>query len=123
MKGVAILLITLCIISFFTAEARAIEVEWENTYGGSNSDFGWSVQQTTDGGFISVGHVYSSDTRDDIYLVKTDSTGTLQWEKTYGTDDYDYGRSVQQTSDGGYIITGSIDSDICLVKTANSSHN
>jgi len=80
---------------------------WQRTFGGSNDDVGYSVQQTSDGGYIIAGSTESAGYPDhDVYLTKVDSTGNLQWEKTFGGSFDDYGYSVQQTSDGGYIITG-----------------
>ena len=98
--------------------------QWQETFGGEDSDVGYSVQQTSDGGYIIVG-----DTRSygagwaDIYLIKTDAFGNLEWQKTFGVDDIDEGYegdagySVQQTSDGGYIVTGEYSDDIYLLKT------
>ncbi len=97
---------------------------WTKTYGGVNIDYGYSVQQTSDGGYIVVGYTTSFGTgAADVYLIKTDSTGDTLWTKTYGGTNEDYGYSVQQTSDGGYIIVGATDSfnpfifDVYLIKT------
>jgi len=81
---------------------------WTRTYGGTDSDKGYSVQQTTDGGYIVAGFTYSNGTGmyDDVYLIKTDSEGDTLWTRTYGGADSDEGFSVQQTSDGGYIVAG-----------------
>jgi len=84
---------------------------WTRAYGGTNSDRGNSVQQTTDGGYIVAGYTYSYGAgNQDVYLIKTNSLGDTLWTRTYGGTDYDYGRSVQQTSDGGYIVVGEIGS-------------
>ena len=102
-------------------------VQWQSSFGGSDWDFGESVQQTSDGGYITVGHTYSSTSFDyDIYLVKSEPNGNIQWQNTFGGDDWDQAYSVQQTSDGGYIIAGSTyssgngESDVYLVKTDSS---
>jgi hypothetical protein len=84
---------------------------WTRTYGGSSEDCGWSVQQTSDGGFIAAGYTHSFGAGGkDVYLVKTDPAGDTLWTRTYGGSRYDQGYSVQQTSDSGYIIAGYTDS-------------
>ena len=58
--------------------------------GGTYGDADYSVQQTTDGGYIIAGVTYSDGVGDkDVYLIKTDTSGTTQWEKTLGGEDYD----------------------------------
>lgn len=80
---------------------------WTKTYGGAANDCIYSIQQSTDGGFIGVGSTYSFGAGNyDIYLIKTDSSGNLLWSKTYGGSSIDEGKSIQLTDDGGYIITG-----------------
>jgi hypothetical protein len=80
---------------------------WTKTFGGPAYDEGYSVQQTTDGGFIVAGSTTSFGSGDyDFYLIKTDSVGDTLWTRTYGDDSIDYGFSVQQTNDGGFIIGG-----------------
>ncbi|MFQ5869355.1 MAG: T9SS type A sorting domain-containing protein, partial [Candidatus Zixiibacteriota bacterium] len=80
---------------------------WTRTYGGTDQDVAHSVQQTTDGGFIlagltgSFGAIYS-----DVYLVKTDSQGDTVWTRVYGSGPIEGAWSVQQTSDGRYIVAG-----------------
>ena len=97
---------------------------WAKTYGGTSSDYANSVQQTSDGGYIVAGETRSFGAgRNDIFLIKTDANGNVQWAKTYGGTSSDYANSVQQTSDGGYIVAGWTYSfgagnyDIFLIKT------
>jgi hypothetical protein len=96
---------------------------WTETFGGSSNDIGYSVQQTTDGGFIVAGDTYSYGAGSaDIYLIKTDSSGDTMWTQTFGGTNADKGYSVQQTIDGGFIVTGSTTSygaggkDVYLIK-------
>ena len=80
---------------------------WTHTYGGESIDVGWSVQQTLDGGYIVAGETYSFGSGEgDVYLIKTDANGDTIWTRTYGGPDHDAGHCVQQTTDGGYIVTG-----------------
>ena len=83
---------------------------WTKTYGGIHDEFAESVDITTDGGYIITGYSNSFGSGgNDVYLIKTDSIGDTLWTKTYGISGYDdYGYSVKQTSDGGYIIAGSL---------------
>ena len=98
---------------------------WTRIYGGSGSDEneGASVAQTSDGGYIISGMTYSFGAGGDVYLVKTDSVGDTIWTRIYGGSSMDWGNSVAQTSDGGYIVAGMTESfgagswDVYLVKT------
>jgi hypothetical protein len=99
-------------------------VQWAKTYGGTRNDRAYSVQQTSDGGYIVAGITYSFGVDSgDIFLIKTDANGNVIWAKTYGGTRYDWASSVQQTSDGGYIVAGWTWSfgagwdDIFLIKT------
>jgi hypothetical protein len=98
--------------------------QWNQTFGGSDEDGAYFVQQTTDGGYVIAGYTYSFGNGDeDVYLIKTDGNGVEQWTKTFGGSDADGGNTVQQTTDGGYVITGwtesfgNGDEDVYLIKT------
>lgn len=94
------------------------QITFEKTYGGIDSEFGYSVQQTTDKGYILVGstHSFGAGSRD-VFLIKTDQYGDTLWTKTYGGVDFDSGSEVQQTLDGGYILFGSNNLQPFAVKT------
>jgi hypothetical protein len=80
---------------------------WKKTYGGTDWDFGNSIEQTSDGGYIICGSTYSFGNGDeDYYLIKTDANGDTLWTKTYGGNQREEGKSAIQTSDGGYALTG-----------------
>lgn len=96
----------------------------ERTFGGDKNDIGYSVQQTSDGGFILLGGTESFGAGDyDFWLIKTDAEGKMLWQRTFGGDDWDVGISVEQTSDGGFILLGYTSSfgagksDFWLIKT------
>ena len=92
--------------------------EWNRSFGGSSSDVGTYCQQTRDGGYIITGYTssYGADApyswlinaphRGDLWLIKTDSNGKKEWDRTIGGLGKDLGFSVQQTKDDGYIIVG-----------------
>jgi hypothetical protein len=96
---------------------------WAKAYGTTANEDGYSVEQTPDGGYIVAGSTGITSGYYDMLLVKTDSSGNLQWAKTYTNLLHDYGKSVRQTNDGGYIIAGYTDNtgitsaDGYLVKT------
>lgn len=97
--------------------------QWDKTFHRNNDDHGYYVQQTTDYGYIIVGETGGIDDNDiDIWLIKTDSDGNMLWDRTFGGTDIDSGRCVQQTSDEGYIITGTKDGYICLIKTDSAGN-
>jgi uncharacterized delta-60 repeat protein len=84
---------------------------WQKTYGGSHHDVAHSIQQTSDGGYIVAGYTRSFGAgSDDAWVLKLDASGNAAWQKTYGGSGYDFAHSIQQTSDGGYILAGYTDS-------------
>jgi len=106
-----------------TSIARA-QTSWWRTYGGTNEDYGNSVQQTSDGGYVIAGPTISFGAGNgDVYLIKTNASGDALWTRTYGGTNDDYSCSVQQTSDDGYIVAGYTMSfgaggyDVYLIKT------
>src|SRR6185295_14370851 len=83
------------------------DVTWTKTYGGTSVDYGNSVQQTTDGGYIVAGSTLNFGAGNyDVYLIKTNATGDTLWTKTFGGSDEDRGYAAEQTADGGYIVAG-----------------
>ncbi|MEE9190352.1 MAG: T9SS type A sorting domain-containing protein, partial [Candidatus Neomarinimicrobiota bacterium] len=99
---------------------------WQNTIGGNLADELFSVQQTNYGGYILGGQSYSSVSGDkmeaslggyDYWVVKLDGSGNIIWQNTIGGNKWDRLRSVQQTSDGGYILGGYSASDLSGDKT------
>jgi hypothetical protein len=98
-------------------------LQWTRTIGGEKEDLGHSLIQTSDGGYAIAGHTKSFGAGDwDVYVVKLDSTGNLQWTRTIGGENEDLSLSLIQTSDGGYAITGTTKSfsagedDVYVVK-------
>lgn len=105
----------------------SIDEEWNKSYGGALYDYGYSVQQTTDGGYILTGSYDDAINNDEIWLIKTDEYGNLLWDNIYGGSGFEEGKSVRQTNDGGYILVGSTFSigdagDIWLIKTDSSGN-
>ncbi|MGZ3751180.1 MAG: T9SS type A sorting domain-containing protein [Bacteroidia bacterium] len=93
-------------------------IQWQKCLGGTNADDGYSVQQTSDSGYVVAGvatstngNVTGNQGSDDFWIVKLSSSGNIQWQKTAGGTGADDALFVQQTSDGGYIITGDTQSN------------
>lgn len=114
-------------------------IEWQKSLGGSHQDTVYNIRPTTDGGYIMVGDTWSidgdviaNDGTGNVWVVKLSDSGLIEWQKTYGGSNGDWGRSIQQTIDGGYIFaagTRSNDGDVTgyhgnedfwIVKISNS---
>ncbi len=88
-------------------------IQWQKCLGGSYWDMAYSIQQTSDGGYIVAGYTISNDGDVsgnhggyDFWLVKLNSSGDIQWQKCLGGSTNDEAHSIQQTTDGGYIVAG-----------------
>jgi hypothetical protein len=94
---------------------------WDKTYGGQYNGNAWEVLKTKDGGLAIAGMSTNLGKGEDFWLVKTDASGVMQWNKTYGTLGNDVAYSVIQTADGSYAITGRQNGhQISLIKTNES---
>ena len=100
------------------------DIIWQKTYSRSKNDDALCIRQTADGGYIVTGHTYySSEAKYDGWILKLDSDGNVTWQKTYGVSGTESLDSIQQTTDGGYIVTGSTyfgagetDTDVWILK-------
>jgi tripartite motif-containing protein 71 len=83
------------------------ETQWQKTYGNSCVDANFSIQQTQEGGYImaSVSLTFGAGYTD-IWIVKLDPNGAIEWQKTYGGSGFDLAHSIEQTQDGGYVVAG-----------------
>jgi hypothetical protein len=87
---------------------------WQKSFGGSEPEVAYSIQETMDGGYILAGYSYSSDGdvseknhgHSDVWVIKLKEDGILDWQKSLGGSGRDYANSIQQTMDGGYILAG-----------------
>jgi hypothetical protein len=99
----------------------------DTTYGGSGSERGFGIEETSDGGYVITGHTSSFGAgSDDVYVVKTDDSGSVAWTQTYGTTSTEWGRAVEENPDGGYTIIGETRSsgvfDFYLVTTDSAGN-
>ena len=88
-------------------DAKGKNLQWTKTIGGPEMDGGYSLIHTSDSAYVIAGVTKSFGAGDyDVYVVKLDANGNLQWTKTIGGPKDDRGFSLIQTSDGGYVIAG-----------------
>jgi len=91
-----------------------LSIEWQKSLGGTSTDAAYYIQQTNDGGYIVAGFSLTNNNGDvtgnhgggDIWVVKLNELGNIQWQKSLGGSSTEVPRSIQQTSDGGYILAG-----------------
>jgi len=103
----------LILVGWAATIAAQPTIQWQKTFGGSLYDEAQSIKQTPDGGYIVVGTTLSSDGDifghrggNDLWALKLNSNGAIQWKKVIGGSNNEYVRCVQLTTDGGYIIAG-----------------
>lgn len=106
-------------------------IHWEKCYGGSAGDDGNSISLTSDGGFLASGHSASTNGdltsnygAEDIWLIKADSVGNIQWQKSFGGSGQDWSIDTRQTANGEYLIsgrTGSSDNDVSFNHGGNDA--
>lgn len=114
-------LISLLLFVFITAKASAQipPEQWLQRYGGSSVDIPYTIKFTSDGGTVVAGYTDSKDgtvtthsPRDywDLWVLKLNACGIVQWEKSLGGTGYESARDIEQTADGGYIVLGETNS-------------
>ncbi len=106
------LLAAASIIFLVSLSVSAQDTSWTRLYGGTSFDFLYHVEATADGAFIAVGGTESfGNGQSDVWLLKFDDAGDTLWTRTFGGPGQDYGTCVQQTLDGGYVVTGYLNHD------------
>ncbi|MEO8088649.1 MAG: hypothetical protein ABI763_17655 [Bacteroidota bacterium] len=112
---------------------QPLSIQWERSFGGSNDEVGTSIKQTFDGGYLIAGYTASDDgdisgnhtmNHYDYWVIKTDSSGTLAWQKCYGGSSDEVAFSLELTNDSGFILAGYAgfnDGDVTGVHTPYST--
>lgn len=119
------LIFGLALLMFLTLVALGQPVEeWNVTFGGNALDWGYSVLELTDGGYVIAGSTASYGSgQNDLWLIKTDYEGNELWNRTFGGDESDFSSEVLEMDDGGYLLLGSTKDDaiddfnLLLIKT------
>ncbi len=114
---------------YLNSYSQYLEKKWDHTFGGTNNETLTTLLQTADGGFLLAGFSNSDSSGDvsefrrggrDFWIIKTDSLGSKQWDKRFGSDLEDRLYSAEQTSDGGYILGGYTSSNVAFDVTEPS---
>ncbi|UCH11039.1 MAG: leucine-rich repeat domain-containing protein [Fidelibacterota bacterium] len=111
----------MCLIQILNAQAP--DTLWTKTYGGSEGDMLQAIQRTADGDFVMAGGLAATGSTGDYWLIKTDAQGDTLWTRTYGGTSWENCRSMQMTSDDGFVLVGATESfgpndrNIWLVRT------
>lgn len=127
-KLILLLHFALCTLTFSFAQTIAPGIEWQKTIGGDSDDVVYSIEETFDKGYIIGGISLSGISGDktdscnggiDYWILKLDSIGNIQWQKTIGGNGNDLLSNISQTIDGGYICGGSSNSYSSNQKSEN----
>lgn len=129
MKKLLLTIFTLCFT--LNTNAQAPNIEWQNNFGGTASEYANAVLQTSDNGFFVIGQTPSNNidvsgnhsTSDDAWLIKLDSSGDLLWQKCFGGTGSEQGFSIISTNDGNYVFAGSASSNNNDVSGGNGSND
>ena len=122
--------LSILLLQFAFSSLQAQPFSWQNTIGGSQNEFVKSTVGTSDGGYIFAGYSSSTISPDksenniggyDMWIVKTDSVGNIEWDNTIGGLADDAANSIVQTFDGGYVVAGYSGSGISGDKTEASN--
>ncbi len=113
-----ILLFSLILFISNRLNAQAPSIEWQKSYGGTNEDWAWEIQQTSDGGYIVCGYTLSNNGditanqgNRDYWVLKVDEVGNIEWSKTYGGSMNDIAISIIENSEGDFLVVGHSYSD------------
>jgi len=125
-----IITLIISILSFCYTQAQATAIEWQKSLGGTGVDFSNCIQPTADGGYVMAGYTGSGNGDVDpngihgvfdLWVVKLNASGNIQWQKTLGGSNYDIAYSIKSTSDGGYVVAGTSNSNDYQVSGNNGS--
>ncbi len=117
MKVLLINVLILFVLNVYS-QIQNPSIQWQKCFGGSNADFAENIEITSDGGYIIAGYTSSTNGNvtsnhggTDAWIIKTDASGNIQWQKTFGGTNDDVATAIKQTSDGGYVFIGNTSSN------------